>query len=371
MKKEKIWALILATVLLVAGSISVKADENKNVISAELQETINNLKMGYSEYYNINSTDITLCWSQELDGLIENTYLLEMNVVLKANSVDELDYYQGVTECSDTIAATISKVRTEDNRLRMENLFSKQLEIYDELQTYIGKVQNFNFYIKETYPINNAEEKEILFENGDEFTSWEKMIPASHYELKTNGFQRMASMDESYLHIKEDLILQPRGITYSVNNATNYMQRYTSNPTECNICGTSCGMKVDTTKYNPAYSCEVAVGKHKDCANYVSQALLVGGIPSDGTWKPGSIAWVNVSALTNYMTSKNYWGNISYTQVQKGDILSSTVDSHVIMITSYDGTTYTYCGHTNDKLNVAIRINSSSTYKYYRVITTG
>lgn len=111
--------------------------------------------------------------------------------------------------------------------------------------------------------------------------------------------------------------------------------------------------------------------KHVDCANYISQALCEGGIPTDSLWKPGSSAWISVKGLTEYMTGYGYWQSISYNVVQKGDIVSYTNSSHLVMITGFDGTTYRYSGHTNDRRNHVITISKpvdpkNPVHKYYR-----
>lgn len=69
------------------------------------------------------------------------------------------------------------------------------------------------------------------------------------------------------------------------------------------------------------------------------------------------------------MTTNNHWSSVSYEQVKKGDIVSFTSYSHVVMITSFDGTTYKYSGHTNDRLNstISIKKSNASSYNFYRV----
>ena len=72
---------------------------------------------------------------------------------------------------------------------------------------------------------------------------------------------------------------------------------------------------------------------------------------------------------TSQMTDNKYWTSLSYSSVKKGDIVSYTSYSHVVMITSYDGTTHKYSGHSNDRKNTVININTNtaSNYKFYRV----
>ena len=53
---------------------------------------------------------------------------------------------------------------------------------------------------------------------------------------------------------------------------------------------------------NPAYS--DYTGRGGDCANFVSQCLCAGGLPTDGTWYKDSKAWIAVIALSNYLCDR-------------------------------------------------------------------
>ena len=191
MIRKKFLAVML-TASMVIGTVAVN-NSNTNTAEAttheknQLQETISNLTKGYSEYYNISNVNTTLCSSGKADGNIENTYLLEMEAVLKADSVEDMDYYKGISDYYSAAKTGLSKINSQNNKLRMSVLSSEQSDIYEELEEYIGKEQNLVFYLKETYPENNETDKEILFENGVDYVSWEVMLPSSHDELRING----------------------------------------------------------------------------------------------------------------------------------------------------------------------------------------
>ncbi len=367
MKKGVLCVVILALLIGIGNKIPVNAHEARAEESSALQEAISNLENGYAEYYNILGAEKTLCCSHEIDGVIENTYLLEMKVVLKADCVEKMDYFQGVVEYCEDTEKTLKKMKAADACLYMEALYSEQTDIYEKLNEYVGAEQILPFYIKEIYTVNQEADTKIMFENGTEYVSWEEMLPATHVEQQKNGYNRMVSEDTMSLYTGERATIQrTASYTYEPAEAIAYMTRFTSNPSSCNACGnTSCGYYVDTTKYNSSYGNYAST--HNDCANFLSQALCEGGIPEDSTWKAGSNTWVGVSKLTTYMTSSGYWTSVNYSSLQKGDILSSTKGSHVMMITSFDGTTYRYSAHTNDRKNYTISLNSSSPYKFYRV----
>ncbi len=118
---------------------------------------------------------------------------------------------------------------------------------------------------------------------------------------------------------------------------------------------------MDTAKYNNGYTNYAST--HQDCANYISQCLYAGGIPTDNTWYAGSLAWVNVSELCNYMLNNGYWREISYLMPPVGAYMRYTNISHIVMLSSHDGVTYKYSGHTNDRMNFVLSLSSSN--KYY------
>lgn len=66
--------------------------------------------------------ETTLCSSDEINGNIENIYLLEMEVVLKADSVEQMDYFQGIESYYEMAEENVSRINSEDSRLRMKAL---------------------------------------------------------------------------------------------------------------------------------------------------------------------------------------------------------------------------------------------------------
>lgn len=358
--------------MLVGNGVLASAAEKGSAGNAEnslLQETVASLEKGYSEYYGIPNTETTFCCSHETEGEVENTYLLEMTVVLKAESVEEMPYYQGAAAYCETMEASVGRQRTEADLLRMEMVSTERSDLYAELEEYIGEEQEMAFYIKEIYPAGCESEKKILFENEMDYVTWEEMLPPGRDEICGNGYTYMKEMDAEYCEAVADGTLQQAkaaSYDYVVSEAVSYMRRYTSNPTSCNMCGGSCGQKVDTTKYNPAYTHYAA--DHSDCANYLSQAMCEGGIPTDSTWEPGSGAWINVEKLGAYMTSNGYWTNASWNTAQRGDILyRCDSERHVMMITSYDGVTYKVSAHTNDRKDYVMSKSVIDKYTRYRI----
>ena len=126
-----------------------------------------------------------------------------------------------------------------------------------------------------------------------------------------------------------------------------------------------------------------------DCANFVSQCLEAGGLPTDATWYhssstpyTGSTYWVGANKLYNYLRDNHgyyvtkedlvdgydylngvlEWGDVLAMNKSTEPIMSnSTTKTHVMIIShSYQHTTnyyngspaYKVCGHTNNRLDV-------------------
>lgn len=74
--------------MLFGNGVYVNAAKTVNTEDNPLQEAATSLKEGYSQYYSILDTKTTLYSSGEINGNVENIYLLELTVVLRANSVE-------------------------------------------------------------------------------------------------------------------------------------------------------------------------------------------------------------------------------------------------------------------------------------------
>ncbi len=229
MNKKGFWALALAVTMVIGNFGIAEAAETTDTSTDPLQEAIENLENGYSEYYDISGCRTILCSSTETDGIIENTYMLTMNAVLKVSSVEEMDYYQGMTAYYHSVINedSAAAINGKYSQMRANHLSSRLSNIYEELNSYIGKESEFTFFIKETYPINDDSQKEILFENGPDYVSWEEMLPASHNELFENGYAAMASIDSDAMSMLDNAPSSPHSATNGHNrfNITHDRQR--------------------------------------------------------------------------------------------------------------------------------------------------
>ena len=97
--------------------------------------------------------------------------------------------------------------------------------------------------------------------------------------------------------------------SYNVQDAIVYANIYCGKAAASRNYSSSGGVSTGTmhpSLYNSAYS----YYNNADCANFVSQCLEAGGLPTDSTWKTYTTAWVNAKGLANYLINKGY---VSYT----------------------------------------------------------
>ena len=153
---------------------------------------------------------------------------------------------------------------------------------------------------------------------------------------------------------------------YRGGDAAVYANQYTSNATTRVWCSANDSALQDTYYWNHSYqgfNCN-------DCANYASQSMNHGSLPTDGTWMPYTRTWTYVPYLRTYMEeTKGYWASESYSQAAPGDALtlgSKLNEYHVEMVVYNDGTVLKTSAHTDDRLDL-VWSGSADPYTFWWV----
>ncbi|MGY5241171.1 amidase domain-containing protein [Clostridium tertium] len=113
-----------------------------------------------------------------------------------------------------------------------------------------------------------------------------------------------------------------------------------------------------------------------DCTNFVSKALAVGGLPKDGTWYQGSLAWIQVITLRNYLISSGK--AVEYYSIESSQ-LADVVQfynrdyqnwTHSVIITGVLGSNRLVSAHSYPAKNVAFTtyFPGKPFYSSYRVL---
>ena len=150
------------------------------------------------------------------------------------------------------------------------------------------------------------------------------------------------------------MMISPAWIATHINNYNNYDR----------IAARDYAYKY-WSSYNPAYISHKDNGG--DCANFVSQCIHAGGIPTDSTWKADSVSWIRASAVPTCMMNKGYATKTSYTNATASSFAYTTAgQGHVVLVMINDGAKIAYMAHTTDRKDAAFSLSDlEGNYSFY------
>lgn len=374
---------LLLTVILVTSifiSVIYAEDDSTESYKNTIEETICKTFIdGFSQYYEINDVSVRFDDFTIIDGKLEACVFAKMNATLLAKSVEDLPYAKGMLKKANLKDFKYeSKAKTDEavynaNKDKLSNdkiaRVSKEIDFrLNDLKQYINQPFDGNYFLEVTADVMDGSldtnSIRILAENVDEYIPFDEMLPKSEEEMEQEGSDDMqAAIDSDDDGFKSSLYAN-----YSRVDAVNYANMYTGvDVTDCDVHGTSCRILQDRYYWNndtyPYYDALL----HNDCADFVSQCLHAGGIPTDSTWSRGDVgtyAWVNVTGLKNYMLSKGYWTSATVSTCLSGGVIFTASD-HVVMCVRNDSVTKYYTGHTNDR--VYAPYTNPSGWVYYKL----
>lgn len=300
------------------------------------------------------------------DGSVQYKTTVTVSERLKAQSVEEMPYIAGYLD--ELGASSYSTMAASDKAELAKSTFGLNqdtalteaqqnvvgtfvqsmdatVEMFDE---YIGETSDFTYHIKVSAPV--AEPDSITLTGLDEF---DNDVNINEYELR--------SYDEIYRNGAEDaqaavqsMMVSPTWVATKINNYNSYNR----------IAARDYAYKY-WSSYNPAYTSYK--GNGGDCANFVSQCIHAGGIPTDATWKADSVSWIRASAVPSYMMNKGYATKTSYTNATAGSFAyTSSGAGHAVLVTINDGAKIAYTAHTTDRKDAAFSSTDlNGNYSFY------
>lgn len=300
------------------------------------------------------------------DGSVQYKTTVTVSERLKAQSVEEMPYIAGYLD--ELGASSYATMAASDKAELAKSAFGLDqdtalteaqqnvvdtfvqsmdttVEMFDE---YIGETSDFTYHIKVSAPV--AEPDNITLTGLDEF---DNDVNINEYELR--------SYDEIYRNGAEDaqaavqsMMISPAWVATKINNYNSYNR----------IAARDYAYKY-WSSYNPAYTSYK--GNGGDCANFVSQCLHAGGIPTDATWKADSVSWIRASAVPSYMMNKGYATKTSYTNATPGSFAyTSSGAGHAVLVTINDGAKIAYTAHTTDRKDAAFSSTDlNGNYSFY------
>ena len=303
------------------------------------------------------------------DGSVQYKTTVTVSERLKAQSVEEMPYIAGYLD--ELGASSYATMAASDKAELAKSAFGLDqdtalteaqqnvvdtfvqsmdttVEMFDE---YIGETSDFTYHIKVSAPV--AEPDNITLTGLDEF---DNDVNINEYELR--------SYDEIYRNGAEDaqaavqsMMISPAWVATKINNYNSYNR----------IAARDYAYKY-WSSYNPAYTSYK--GNGGDCANFVSQCLHAGGIPTDATWKADSVSWIRASAVPSYMMNKGYATKTSYTNATAGSFAyTSSGAGHAVLVTINDGAKIAYTAHTTDRKDAAFSSTDlNGNYSFYVIM---
>ncbi len=321
----------------------------------------------FSEYYSVDDVQLTLCGVHEEQTQTEYFYKVDLSVMLRYASVEEMDYFQGMigaagikleaAEAFSSLAGSADEIQ-EELRPYTTAVFSYLNEEYEKLDAYIGRQQIIPIYMKAV--IDTEGYVELFMDAGEDYAPFDEFSLGTRDELKGRGAlcmtEELAEVSTRGMMSAEENAAR----TNSEAQAVLYMITYTSNPTVCDYCGGVCKTIRDRSKWNN--SVYPQDHGHADCADYISQALRAAGFADTEKWSYNTETWNRVSLLIPHMLSKGRIGIAPAGVIKVGYLASN--GEHVMMVTAFDGVSYRYSAHTRDRKDAAV---APSGYTYYNV----
>lgn len=404
---KKLLSSVLALVFMVGLLSAVPAQAvGSSSEEALLLNAVEPVLNAYKEYYNVENINITnVIEESKDDGGHYTEFFLNFDATLKFDSAMEIPKVMGIAkalniedvqntddfladiQATDTMNVVSEEVQEEMASMHFaqtlkatadatdslsydtvnsnvaSNVVSRLASFVREIEDeYIGESSEYNIGLRANI---DAQGNLIELEYGlvDGYTDdISAVIPATKESMIEEGENQVNDMISVALsdvaaRKMSSSIVSPASnpsFKYYRVDARDYANLYTSNASEtiCNTVG--CQNRGNTIRQSPKkYNSAYAHYCCNDCANYVSQAMLKGRVPTDFTWKAGTSTWKNCKYLRSYFyQSPGYWNLATYSTCNAGGIILLHRDSgpyHVMMNVHNDGVTTKYSAHTNDR----------------------
>lgn len=381
--RKKLKLLLLAFCILVVGvPKNVRAQEEDTKYKIVENIVVEEIKEGFSQFYSVENYSVEMIHTEENEKQAEIYMFVSMDMLLKIQDVSELPYIKGMLEKvnlnNNSKIKSILKSSDLEKCIKDENIdvltdtqasvVAQEISLIAEsVEKYVGNTSDTNFYLKVVVDLDDdlilADDVHIYVENAEgEYEFIENIYPKSEDKMVDEAEEFVEycieNADEMKMRNKSSNDIASR--VARGTSAVNYMLQYTSNPTKCDCNVSSCTAKQDKSKWNEKAYPYSSTYLHKDCADYVSQALYESGISTSGNWTKRSSTWSSASKLVNYMVDRGIFIKASSSEpITGGSVVY--MPGHIVMITYADTISLKYSAHTHDRRNVVYSSNSSYT----------
>lgn len=346
---------------------------------------------GLADSFNIDSAKLT---TQEFVDKMNSAEV--MSATVNAVSADAVELVSSLNDADVAILTTSMTDRVavdSENSLDVldDNVASKELLVstaiadaaiadavsfVQEVESQsIGVSNQFNFALRAEFD-SNGNYVGVEYGLAEGYTSdITVIIPNAENEMFVRGEQQASdTMEYAVQKVSKALTAKTAStrantsFTYKKVSARDYANRYTSNATShtCTGCinghdSSNSSIKQDKTKYNSSYSYYCGV----DCANFASQVMAAGGVPTSSEWKPDSAAWIGGTSMKEYFLDNGLWTETTFENAAAGEIIqminSKGKSQHTMVVVLNDTVNRKYSAHTTDRKEYTYSSNSTFT----------
>lgn len=278
------------------------------------------------------------------------------------NDMQKMNLTATLNAANATDTLPVGAVSTLVANSVINNLANFVKEIEDE---YIGESYEHNIGLRASIDVQgNMTELEYGVVDGYS-KDISVILPESEKEMIQSGVAQVDEMVNVALYDLQNKQLLSNQADIDVNsnpnfkyyrvNARDYANRYTTNAASVTCTNKNCNNYNSTRRKAVGFWNNTTYANYCcfDCANYVSQAMKAGGVPTDSTWTPDSRSWRKCEYLRSYFyQNKKYWNLTTYSNCNAGGIIllhRKSGPSHAMMNVLNDGATIQYSAHTNDR----------------------
>ena len=309
---------------------------------------------------------------------------VSLDMTLRAQSADDMTIFQGILQQANLSSvydvaevdfrallqtehsAFLREVNTTADSVTLSECATEALqEMVDNYTAYIGYRSDFNFPICVTVDKNGNLENSYADCEGVR-RNINIYLLSSRTEVAQNGIRELQAKTAQRLSaVETQTITKP--LYYRVD-ARDYANRWTSEATYSQTCPHG-NHYINLSAYNPyvTYYC------HRDCSNFVSQAIRVGQIPVDATWYVGSTAWKCADDLYFYLKDEaKLIAKSNFYDCNAGNLIFNFSSEsgtrkpyHVNMCVHNDGQVRKFSAHNRDHLRCVYTISYWGDAEYY------
>lgn len=334
MKKNWIISAILVIAVLSLFSVANASNQYSTVVD----ETLSEVTSLYTEYYTISnaSADVIKTETNE-NGDTVITINASFQRTLKAKSADEMPYVRG-------LEAALAELSEED-QIEVATQYINALK-KDLNDNYIGVAQDTEVPLVVTVPSVRpmgigTDTLSVSFVGMEEIFPVETLKPLSYDELEASGELAIEGIVTNSVSMRNASMFRVNSVItqYDRIKARDYARNW------------SC-QSGSNVEHSSCHNSEYSFFDYNDCANFVSQAFVAGGLPTDSTWKRGTAAWQGAISLPRYLTSNNLFFNTTNEYKAFAGSVVNWLDEyganagHVGIVDQNDTQTMTFCAHT-------------------------